>query len=59
MLEIDRTLLCVLCPFCGSSLIEDEVPLFRSPTYFMIGENFYNKVKFLIPDINEILPNDY
>ena len=42
------------CPFCGSNLIEliDEVHfLFRCPTYSMITNSFYNKVKTLIPNI--------
>ena len=39
-------------PFCGSNLIEDEVQfLFRCPTYSMIRNNFYNKIKTLIPNI--------
>ena len=39
-------------PFCGSTLIEDEVHfLFRCPTYSMIRNNFYNKIKTLIPNI--------
>ena len=37
------------CPFCGSNLIEDEVHfLFHCPTYSMIRNNFYNKIKTLI-----------
>ena len=40
------------CPFCEFTLIEDEVHfLFRCPTYSMIRNNFYNKIKTLIPNI--------
>ena len=44
------------CPFCGSNVIKDKVHfLFRCPTYSMIRNNFYNKVKTLIPNIT-LLP---
>ena len=40
------------CPFFGYNLIEDEVHfLFRCPTYSMSTNNFYNKIKTLIPNI--------
>ena len=43
------------CPFSGSSLILDEVHfLFRCPTYPIIRNNFYNKVKTLIPNITQL-----
>ena len=43
------------CPFCGSNLIEDEVHfLFQCPTYFMIRNIFYYKVKTLIPNIIQL-----
>ena len=48
------------CPFCGSILIEliDEVHfLFRCPTYSMITNSFYNKVKTLIPNITQLPVN--
>ena len=46
------------CPFCGSNLIEHEVHfLFRCPTYPMIRNNFYNKVKTLIPNITKLALN--
>ena len=48
------------CPFCGSNLIEliDEVHfLFRCPTYSMITNSFYNKVKTLIPNITQLPEN--
>ena len=43
------------CPFCASNLIEDEGHFFfRCPTYFMIRNNFYNKVKTLIPNNTQL-----
>ena len=43
------------CPFCGSNLIEDEVHfLFQCPTYSMIRNKFYYKVKTLIPNITQL-----
>ena len=43
------------CPFCGCNVIEDEVHfLFQCPTYSMIRNIFYYKVKTLIPDITEL-----
>ena len=40
------------CPFCGCNVIEDEVHfLFQCPTYSMIRNKFYYKVKTLIPNI--------
>ena len=43
------------CPFCGSNLIEDEVHfLFHCPTYSMIRNNFYYKVKTLISNITQL-----
>ena len=43
------------CPFCGSNLIEDEVHfLFQCPTYSMIRNIFYHKVKTLIPNITQL-----
>ena len=42
-------------PFCGSNLIEDEVHfLFQCPTYSMIRNKFYYKVKTLIPNITQL-----
>ena len=42
-------------PFCGSNVIEDEVHfLFHCPTYSMIRNNFYYKVKTLIPNITQL-----
>ena len=39
-------------PFCGCNVIEDEVHfLFQCPTYSMIRNKFYYKVKTLIPNI--------
>ena len=41
--------------FCGSNVIEDEVHfLFQCPTYSMIRNKFYYKVKTLIPNITEL-----
>ena len=46
------------CPFCGFNLIEDEVHfLFHCPTYSMIRNKFYYKVKTLIPNITELPVN--
>ena len=43
------------CPFCGCNVIEDEVHfLFQCPTYSMIRNKFYYKVKTLIPNITEL-----
>ena len=40
------------CPFCVCTVTEDEVHfLFQCPTYSMIRNIFYNKVKTLIPNI--------
>ena len=46
------------CLFCGCSLIEDEAHfLFQCPTYSMIRNKFYHKVKTLIPNITQIAIN--
>ena len=43
------------CPFCGCNAIEDEVHLlFQCPTYSMIRNKFYCKVKTLIPNITQL-----
>ena len=43
------------CPFCGSNLIEDEAHFcFQCPTYSMIRNKFYYKVKTLIPNITQL-----
>ena len=43
------------CPFCGYNVIEDEVHfLFQCPTYSMIRNKFYYKVKTLIPNITQL-----
>ena len=43
------------CPFCGCNVIEDEVHfLFQCPTYSMIRNKFYYKVKTLIPSIAQL-----
>ena len=43
------------CPFCGSNLFEDEVRfLFQCPTYSMIRNIFYHKVRTLIPNITQL-----
>ena len=43
------------CFFCGSNLIEDEVHFFfQCPTYSIIRNKFYYKVKTLIPNITEL-----
>ena len=43
------------CPFCGCTVIEDEVHfLFQCPTYYMIRNKFYYKVKTLIPNITQL-----
>ena len=40
------------CPFCGCNVMEDEVHfLFQCPTYSVIRNKFYYKVKTLIPNI--------
>ena len=46
------------CPFRGSYLIEDVVHfLFRCPTYSMIKNNFYNKIKTLITNTTQLPVN--
>ena len=46
------------CPFCGCNVIEDEVHfLFQCPTYSMIRNKFYYKVKTLIPNITQLPVN--
>ena len=46
------------CPFCGSNPIEYKVHfLFHCPTYSMIRNKFYYKVKTLIPNITELPVN--
>ena len=43
------------CPFRGYNVMEDEVHfLFQCPTYSMITNTFYYKVKTLIPNITEL-----
>ena len=43
------------CLFCGSNQIEDKDHfLFHCPTYSMITNKFYNKVKTLIPNITQL-----
>ena len=46
------------CPICGYNVIEDEVHYFvfnvLGPTYSMIGNKFYYKVKTLIPNITQL-----
>ena len=43
------------CPFCGCNVIEDEVHfLFQCPTYSMIRNKFYYKVKTPIPNITQL-----
>ena len=43
------------CPFRGCNVIEDEVNfLFQCPTYSMIRNKFYYKVKTLIPNITQL-----
>ena len=43
------------CCFCGSNLIEDKVHLFfQCPTYSIIRNKFYYKVKTLFPNTNEL-----
>ena len=47
------------CPLCGSNLIEGDVHfLFRCSTYRIINNNFYNKIKTLIPNITQFPVND-
>ena len=44
------------CPFCGFSQIEDEIHfLFNCSTFSLIGNNFCNKTKFLIPNITHAM----
>ena len=46
-------------PFCGCNVIEDEVHfLFQCPTYSMIRNIFYYKVKTLIAYITQLPIND-
>ena len=46
------------CLFCGCNVIEDEVHfLFQCPTYSMIRNKFYYKVKTLIPNITQLSIN--
>ena len=43
------------CLFCGCNVIEDEVHfLFQRPSYSMIRNKFYYKVKTLIPNITQL-----
>ena len=43
------------CPFYGCNVIEEEVHfLFQCPTYSMISNKFYYKVKTLIPNITQL-----
>ena len=43
------------CPFCGCNVIEDEVHfLFQCPTYSLITNKFYYKVKTLISNITQL-----
>ena len=43
------------CPFCEFSQIEDEIHfLFNCSKCFLIRNNFYNKVKILIPNITQL-----
>ena len=43
------------CPFCGSNQIEDEIHfLFNCSKYTLIRNDFYNKIKILIPNITEL-----
>ena len=47
------------CPLCRSNLIEEDVHfVFRCFTYPMIRNNFYNKIKTLIPNITQLPVND-
>ena len=46
------------CPFCGSNQIEDEIHfLFNCSKCSLIRNNFYNKVKILIPNITQLSVN--
>ena len=46
-------------PLCGSNLKEEDVYfLFRCITYPMIRNDFYNKIKTLIPNITQLTVND-
>ena len=43
------------CLFGGCNVIEDEVPfLFQCPTYSIIRNKFYYKVKTLIPNVTQL-----
>ena len=44
------------CSFCGCNVIEDEVHVlsFQCPTYPMIRNTFFYKVKTLIPNIIQL-----
>ena len=45
-------------PFYGSNQIEDEIHfLFNCAKYSFIRNNFYNKVKILIPNITQLSVN--
>ena len=42
-------------PFCGSNQIEDEIHfLFNCSKYSLIRNNFYSKVKILIPNVTQL-----
>ena len=46
------------CPFCGSNHLADEVHfLFNCSKYSLIRNNFYSKVKILIPNITQLPVN--
>ena len=46
------------CPFCGFNQIEDEIHfLFNCSKWSLIRNNFYNKVKILIPNIAQLPVN--
>ena len=46
------------CPFCGPNQIEDEIHfLFNCSKYSLIRNDFYNKVKILIPNIIQLPVN--
>ena len=45
------------CPFCGCNVIEDKVHFLfqcRGPTYSLIRNKFYYKVKTLMPNITQL-----